>query len=134
MSNRAQRLVVVACTHSLLGEGIGKIVLIETGAAVTVVPAGDRLAVEAALAGDPAVVIFEGGQDLSERDLAQLVPRAVLIDVSTAMSTATEPPAPAVGLDRILLAIRRCSGIRRPAAPYKRPAPPRSPAPARPSA
>ncbi len=98
--------VVILYRHPLLGEGIGRIVLAETGAPVTVVPAGDRAAVAAALALAPAVIIVEGPQALSERDLAELDPGAVLIDVGAAMSTGTARPAPGASLECILSAIR----------------------------
>lgn len=104
--SEAPGTVVVLYEHSLLGEGIGRIVSEQTGAGVTVVPAADRPAVERALASGPDVVIFQAGRWCSEPDLARAVPAAVLIDVSTAMSAGTALPVPAAGLDRILHAVR----------------------------
>lgn len=104
MPERAQRLVVVLYEHPLLGEGIARILLVETGAEVAVAPAGDRCAMEAALARDPSVVIFErGGREL---DWARLAPHAVLIDVTSATSTGTDVSAVTADLEGIILAVR----------------------------
>jgi hypothetical protein len=110
---RAQRLVVVLYEHPLLGEGIARILLVETDAEVAVAPAGDRCAVEAALARDPSVVIFERGR--CELDRARLAPHAVLIDVSAAMSTGRDVSAAAADLEGIILAARGGDAAPRPA-------------------
>lgn len=60
MPKRAQRLVAVLYEHALLGEGIARILLLETRAEVAVAPAGDRCAVASVLARQPSVMVFEG--------------------------------------------------------------------------
>ena len=106
MPDRAQDLVVVLYEHSLLGEGIARILLGETDVEVTAAPVSDRGAVEAALAREPGVVIFERCQLCREGDLAQRVPNALLIDVSPAMGTVAVAPESAAGLDGIIMAVR----------------------------
>jgi hypothetical protein len=114
--DRTHDLVAILYEHSLLGEGVARIVRAETGVEVAIAPARDRQAVEAILADDPGVVIFECCQGLCERELARLVPHAVLIDVSAAMSTGTAAPESTMKLDRIILAIRDgCGGGATPA-------------------
>jgi hypothetical protein len=106
VADKARHQVVVLYEHSLLGEGIASIVLAETGTRAIVVPAADRRAVEAAVAGGPAVVIFERSPQLGESDVARLAPHATLIDVSSAMSTGTVGSRTNCGLDRIIEAVR----------------------------
>lgn len=103
MRKHAQRLVAVLCEHPLLGEGIAQIILIETGAEVAVAQPADRRALQAALARDPDVVIFECGH--SDVDVARLAPRAILIDVSAAMGSDGRGPV-TTDLGAILLAVR----------------------------
>lgn len=104
MPDRAQRLVAVLHEHPLLGEGIARILSVETDSEVSVVSVGDRCAVEAVLARKPSVVIFEGSQ--CERDCRRLVPQAILIDVTSAMSTRTDPSVAPLDLKGIMLAAR----------------------------
>lgn len=102
MPKRAQRLVAIHYEHPLLGEGIARILLLETDAEVVAVAAGDRSAVESVLARRPAVVIFDGSR--GEQDCRRLAPHAVLIDVTSAMSIHASPAAPDLNL--IILAAR----------------------------
>ncbi|GAB3139189.1 hypothetical protein GCM10027290_07910 [Micromonospora sonneratiae] len=121
MSGRVQRLVAVLYEHPLLGEGLARILLVETDAEVAVAPAGNGRVVEAVLARQPDVVIFEGSR--CEPDCRRLAPKAVLIDVTSAMSTATYAPTANADLGRIILAARggdaapQVAGAGRPALP-----------------
>lgn len=104
MPERGQRLVVVLCEHPLLGEGIARfLVLAETGADVVFARAGNTRAAHAALARDPDVVVFECTR--CDLDLALLAPRAVVIDVSAAMSTGDTSPRTAC-METIVAAAR----------------------------
>src|SRR5262249_21656386 len=80
-----------------------RIMLAETDAEVTVAPTGNRREVEAALARDPDVVIFEYAR--CDVDLARLAPRAELIDVSMAMN-AGGCGSPTADPDTIIQAVR----------------------------
>lgn len=104
MSERVQRLVAVLYEHPLLGEGIARILLVETNAEVAVAAAGNGRAVEAVLARQPNVVIFEGSR--CESDCKRLAPSAVLIDVSSAMSAAAQVSTAPADLGRIIMAAR----------------------------
>jgi hypothetical protein len=106
MSSEAQRSVVILYEHALLGEGIARHVLAQSGVEATVARAHDLEAVTAALAFDPAVVIFELSTPLQQGDLATLAPHAVLIDVSAAVGRGWTVSPPAAGLERILEAVR----------------------------
>jgi D-aminopeptidase len=102
---RAQRLVAVLYEHALLGEGIARILLLETRAEVAVAPAGDRYAVASVLARQPSVVVFEG--DRCEPDCRRLVPHAVLIDVTSAMGARTGASTATTDLEKVILAAVR---------------------------
>jgi hypothetical protein len=78
--------VVIVYEHALLGEGIACEVRTRTGVLATVVSAHDEEALGRALAADPAIVIHELTGPLPQGHLADLFPRAVLVDVSTAVS------------------------------------------------
>ena len=99
--------VVLLSVHDLLGHGIARYLLDQTGVEVSVVSADDRCAAMAALAADPRVVIFERSPVVDSLDLAALAPHAVLIDVSTAVATGTPIPAQAnhAEVERILHAV-----------------------------
>lgn len=101
--------MVVLYEHSLLGEGIARLVLAETGVEVTVVRAGDLDAVRAALGSDPCVVVYELSRPLHDLDLAEFAPHAVFIDVTAAMSHGPVPPSVALGIEPILAAVRGSS-------------------------
>ncbi|GAB2961516.1 hypothetical protein GCM10027280_57880 [Micromonospora polyrhachis] len=101
MSERVQRLVAVLYEHPLLGEGIARILLAETDAEVALASVGSGPAVEVLLARQPNVIIFEGSR--CELDCKRLAPKAVLIDVTSAMSTAPHVPTANTDLGRIIL-------------------------------
>ena len=85
--NQTGRPVVILYEHALLGEGISKYILAESGVEAAVVSALDLDAVESALAYDPAVVIFESVRLLQPVELSSLAPHALLIDVSKVISS-----------------------------------------------
>lgn len=78
--------VVILYEHALLGEGIAREVRTRTGVQATVVSAHDEDAVARALAADPAIVIHELIEPLPQGRLADLFPRAALVDVSNAVT------------------------------------------------
>ena len=84
--NQRHRPVVILYEHALLGEGIAKYILADSGVQAAVVSALDPVAVESALAYDPAVVIFESARLLQQVELSTLAPHALLIDVSKVIS------------------------------------------------
>jgi len=59
MANKAPRPVVILYEHALLGEGLARYVLAQTGVEPLIAPTHAPEAVSAALATNPAVVIFE---------------------------------------------------------------------------
>lgn len=107
MAERAQRLVAVLYEYPLLGEGLARILLGETDAEVAVAPADDMSAMQAVLARQPNVVIFEGRR--CERECKRLAPYAALIDVTSAMSAHVSPEAADLG--RIILVARGHEGL-----------------------
>jgi hypothetical protein len=109
MANEARRPVVILYEHALLGEGIALYVLAQTGVEAIIAPAHACDAVTAALASDPAVIIFELHSPLPQGDLAILAPRAVLIDVSTAVTRGSCFHTGAAGLEHIGQAVRGLS-------------------------
>jgi hypothetical protein len=121
VSERVQRLVAVLYEHPLLGEGIARILLVETNAEVAVASAANGRAVEAVLARQPNVVIFEGSR--CESYCKRLAPNAVLIDVTSAMSAAAQVSTAHADLGRIIMAVRdgdatpQILGARRPGLP-----------------
>jgi hypothetical protein len=90
----------------LLGEGIGRYLLAQTGIQAKVASANDLEAVTSAMALGPAVVIFELIEPLQQVDLTTLAPHAVLIDVSTVVTRGSAVSPDAAGLERILQAVR----------------------------
>lgn len=114
MPKRVQPLVAVFYEHPLLGEGIARILLVETDAEVVAAPAWDRCTVEAVLARGPVVVVFEAGR--CETQWRRLAPDAVLVDVTSAMSTRRDDSIPTVDASMIILAVRRGTAAPRAAA------------------
>jgi hypothetical protein len=78
--------VVIVYEHALLGEGIARELRTRAGVQATVASARDVEAVSRALTVDPSIVIHELSGPLPQGDLADLFPRAILVDVSTAVS------------------------------------------------
>lgn len=106
MVSEARRSVVILYKNPLLGEGIARYVLAQTGVEATIAPVHACEAVTAALATDPAVVIFELHEPLPQGDLATLAPHAVLIDVSAVVSRGATSNPVAAGLEHISQAVR----------------------------
>ena len=102
MASEAQYPVVILYEHALLGEGIAKFLRARAGVEAAVASAFDATAVTAALALDPAVVIFELSDPLQQVGLTALAPHAVLIDVSTVVSRGTVGARCDAGLEQIL--------------------------------
>ena len=106
MASQARPPVVILYEHALLGEGIARYLLAQTGVTPTVESAVDLQGVLSALALRPAVVIFESTEQLLQVDLATLAPQAVLIDVSTVVTRGSFNSPDAAGLEKILHAVR----------------------------
>jgi DNA-binding NarL/FixJ family response regulator len=102
----AQHKVVILYEHALLGEGIAKYLRAQTGIEATLGSARDPDAVKSALALGPEVVIFESNDPFQQFDLSTLVPRAVLIDVSTVITRGSVLTPCVAGLEQILQAVR----------------------------
>ena len=92
--------------HALLGEGIAKYLRAQVGVVAILESAHDPEAVRAALALDPAVVIFESSYPFQEFDLTTLAPHAVLLEVSTVTTRGSVLSPGAAGLEQILQAVR----------------------------
>ena len=116
MASEAQCHVVILYEHPLLGEGLAKYLRARAGVEATVASARDSQAVTSALALDPGVVIFELSDPIRQVGLAAIVPRAVLIDVSTVI-TRGAVIEPGAGLEQILQAVGHGGGVARPAEP-----------------
>lgn len=123
-------------SHPLLGEGLGRMLAAEPGLVVTVVELGTPEALEAALASEPDVVVFEEGGPIGVLDVLRRSGATVVVDVDITSSTAWTlqrhelRSAP----DEVLAAIRDALAARTPAAGPGRQvcAPPVSPAARRP--
>ena len=109
MVSEARHTVVILFEHALLGEGIAKYLLAQTGIAATLCSAKDPLAVRSALALGPEVVIFESNDPFQQFSLSTLVPHAILIDVSTVITRGSAVTPCAAGLEQILQAVRDSS-------------------------
>jgi DNA-binding NarL/FixJ family response regulator len=114
MGSQAERPVVILYEHALLGEGIAKYLRAQIGVEATVESAHHPDAVRAALALDPAVIIFESSYPYQRYDLTTLAPHAVLIDVSTVITRGSVLTPGAAGLEQILQAVRETSAPDRP--------------------
>jgi DNA-binding NarL/FixJ family response regulator len=97
---------VILYEHALLGEGIAKYLRAQIGIEATLGSARDPEAVTSALAQNPEVVIFESSDPFQPFDLSALVPRAVLIDVSTVITRGSVLTPGVAGLEQIVQAIR----------------------------
>jgi len=73
--------IVILYTHPLLGMGLGKLLAAEPGLEITSVSTQVAGQAEAALAGDPDVVIVERGVPVETIDLLKVAPNALVIDV-----------------------------------------------------
>ena len=112
VTSEAQHAVVILYEHALLGEGIAKYLRAQIGVEATLGSTRDPDAVRSALALGPEVVIFESQDPFQRFDLTALVPRAVLIDVSTVITRGSVLTPCTAGLEQILQAVREsCSTV-----------------------
>jgi hypothetical protein len=109
VASEAHHTVVILYEHALLGEGIAKYLRAQTGVLARLESANDATAVRSALACGPEVVIFESNDPFRQFDLGTLVPRAVLIDVSTVITRGSVVTPCVAGLEQILQAVRESS-------------------------
>jgi len=98
--------VAILYEHALLGEGIAKYLRAQIGVEATLGSVHDPRAVSSALALDPAVVIFESNDPFQQFDFRNVVPHAVLIDVSTVVTRGSVLTPGVAGLEQILQAVR----------------------------
>ncbi|HEX5591097.1 MAG TPA: hypothetical protein VFX65_12475 [Candidatus Limnocylindrales bacterium] len=75
-------------SHPLLGEGLGRMLAAEPGLVVTVVDLGTAEALEAALASEPDVVVFEEGGPIGVLEVLRRSGATVVVDVDITSSTA----------------------------------------------
>lgn len=106
MPSQSEHPVVILYEHALLGEGIARYILAQTGVEATVALARDLEVVKSALAIDPAVVIFELNELFQQVDLNALAPHAVLIDIGMVISRGHQRPPDGLLLESILQAVR----------------------------
>jgi len=109
VAGKAHNTVVILYEHALLGEGIATYLRAQTGVQARLESANDAAAVRSALALGPEVVIFESNDPFKQFDLSTLVPRAVLIDVSTVITRGSVLAPCIAGLEQILQAVRDSS-------------------------
>lgn len=109
--------IVVLYSHPLLGEGLGRMLAAEPGIVVTTVSLGTLEALDAALAAEPDVVVFEEGGPIGVLDVLRRSGATVVVDVDITSSTAwtLERHALRSAPDEVLAAIRdalagRCRG------------------------
>lgn len=115
MQGNRRLTVVILYTHALLGEGLAKLLAAEPGLDISAVPTDDIAAAEAALNGEPDVVIFERHEPLQAIDLLKLAPNALLIDVGmdagpTFSYHREELPARPDGIVRAIRCMKRTRG------------------------
>ena len=80
--------VVVLYSHPLLGEGLGRMLAGEPGLEVSVVNLGTIEALDAALATDPDVVVFEEGGPIGVLDVLRRSGARVVVDIDIRSATA----------------------------------------------
>ena len=88
MPDSHEQPVVLLYVHPLLGQGLASHLRLTTGVEVLAVPADDPVAVDAALALQPLVVIFERCPELDPATLASRLCDATFVDVSGAVAPA----------------------------------------------
>ena len=105
MASETEHPIVILYEHALLGEGIARYLLTQIGVQATIVSAHNLETAKSTLASGPAVVIFESSEPLQQVDLSTLAPRAILIDVSMAVTQGSAVSQDAVGLEQIHQAV-----------------------------
>ena len=80
MTSAAQH-VVILYEHSLLGEGVARMLGAQDGLDIELVDVADSQATHHALAGAPDVVILERNPRVAALDLLRAAPQALFIDV-----------------------------------------------------
>jgi DNA-binding NarL/FixJ family response regulator len=83
-----QDRVVVLYSHPLLGEGLGRMLAAEPGLVVTTVSLGSLEALDAALAANPDVVVFEEGGPIGVLEVLRRSGATIVVDVDITSSTA----------------------------------------------
>ena len=112
MSGNRHLSVVILYTHSLLGEGLARVLAADPGLDVLPVSSRDARAAEIALTANPDVIIFERGEPLQAIDFLKAAPVALLIDVGldagpTFTYRREEIPARPEGILRAIHHLRR---------------------------
>ena len=73
--------VLVLYSHPLMGEGLGQMLAAEPGVIVDAVDIADSVAVDAALAREPAVIVVEEGGAVDAADIMRRSDCPVVLDV-----------------------------------------------------
>jgi DNA-binding NarL/FixJ family response regulator len=73
--------VLVLYSHPLMGEGLGRMLAAEPGVTVSAVNVAESAAVDAALAGDPSVIVVEEGGVVDAADVMRRSSCPVVLDV-----------------------------------------------------
>jgi hypothetical protein len=107
LPNPTAKAPAILYEHPLLGEGIAQCLRAEAGVEANLACAHDIVAVKAALAVDPDIVIFERSPLLSAVELAELAPHAELVDITDAVPCGRVVTRATIGVEPILQAIRR---------------------------
>ena len=100
--------VLVLFSHPLLGEGLGRMLAGEPGVVVETVDVACPIAVEAAIASDPAVIVLEEGGPLDVADVMRRskCPVVLDVDITTARAWRLSRESIASRPDEVLEAIR----------------------------
>lgn len=106
MTSQSEHPVIILYEHALLGEGIARYILTQTGVEAIIAPSHNLEAVKSALAFDPSVVIFELNELCQQVDLNALAPHAILIDMGTVITHGASEPQEILPLESILQAVR----------------------------
>jgi len=80
--------IVVLYRHPLLGEGLGRMLALEPGLAVTAVSLGTIAELDEALSTQPDVVVFEEGGPIGLLEVLRRSEASVVVDVDIRSSTA----------------------------------------------
>lgn len=73
--------VLVLYSHPLMGEGLGRMLAAEPGVSVDAVDVADPVAVEAAIARQPMVIVLEEGGAVDAADIVRRSSCPVVLDV-----------------------------------------------------
>lgn len=80
--------VLVLYSHPLMGEGLGRMLAAEPGVIVTAVDIAETDAVNAAIAGEPEVIVVEEGGAVDAADIVRRSKCSLVLDVDITTTSA----------------------------------------------